>query len=155
MQKEDQVDDITCVVIFLDRKLIERNLYPNGLPEALKAEEIKEEAQAQQRASQVGSRQRAFQQRRRSTPITPIDDGEAEFNNFVKSKKQKEKSPLDPEVAELSAAVAAAMAANQNSKLEDILNEENIIAEVDEFTTQNTHIMSKDTTKSFTYQSFQ
>ena len=51
--------------------------------------------------------------------------------------------------------MAAAMAANQNSKLEDILNEENIIAEVDEFTTQNTHIMSKDTTKSFTYQSFQ
>ena len=38
------MDDITCVVIFLDRKLIERNIYPNGLPEALKAEEAKEEA---------------------------------------------------------------------------------------------------------------
>ena len=39
------MDDITCVVIFLDRKLIERNLYPNGVPESLKQEEMKEEAQ--------------------------------------------------------------------------------------------------------------
>lgn len=54
----------------------------------------------------------------------------------------------------MSAAVAAAMAV-PSKKLEDILNEENIIAEVDEFTTHNTQMMSKGTTKSFTYQSFQ
>ena len=49
----------------------------------------------------------------------------------------------------------AAALANQSTKLEDILNEENIIAEVDEFTTHNTQLLSKTTTKSFTYKSFQ
>ena len=59
----------------------------------------------------------------------------------------------DPQAIELATAVAAAMA-NQ-PKLEDILNEENIIAEVDEFTTHNTQMISKGSTmKSFTYKSF-
>jgi hypothetical protein len=44
-------------VIFLDRKLIERNLYPNGLPESLREEEEKKEViQHQNKANLVGTR---------------------------------------------------------------------------------------------------
>ena len=85
------IDDITCVVIFLDKKLIARNIYPN--------------------------------------PAEVLGLGGGANTNAPPSPARRTPSPLDP-------ADAATLGPSSGLMLDDILNEDNIIQEEDENTTQ-------------------